>query len=486
MVDWIADKWIFLLMFGGYTVILVRHAVEGNQETKNIADFFVGGRSVSGIVIGLSFFATYSSTNSFIGFSGQAYSYGVGWLFLAPCAVIFSLLAWVAVAPKLRKFTEHLDSVTVPDFIGFRFGSQPARVIAASIVVFSSFLYMTAVYKGAGNLLQSFLGVPYYLAIVLVLIVVMLYTAVGGFISVAKTDAVQGVIMCVAAFILFWGASSAAGGVGTVFDLEPTATGGDLLSFNLAMPFTVLIGVMMASTMKFMVEPRQLSRFYAIKDQKNILKGRVVSTAAFLIVYSMLVPIGLYAHRIINQPLADPDMVVPTLLTNTAVFNPVLSSFLALAMVAAAMSSLDSVLLVMASTFHRDIVAVNKSDESGALQVKSTRIYVIAGAIITAIIALNPPGGIVSLTSFSGSLYAACFMPAILFGLHWKRGNNLAVIASMVSGAMVLVVWPFTAYAGVVHKVFPAMIISALLYISFTIKNPDTADYRARALFSKN
>jgi Na+/proline symporter len=84
---------------------------------------------------------------------------------------------------KVRRFTEHLDSVTVPDFIGFRYGSDNARLIAAVIVIFSSFLYMTAVFKGAGNLLQSFLDMSYELAIFVVLIIVMLYTAVGGFIS---------------------------------------------------------------------------------------------------------------------------------------------------------------------------------------------------------------------------------------------------------------------------------------------------------------
>ena len=129
-------------MFGIYTIMLIRHSIEGNKKTKNISDYFIGGRSLGGIVIGISFFATYSSTNSFIGFSGQAYSYGVGWLFVAPCAVIFSLLAWIVVAPKLRQFTEHLDSVTVPDFIGFRYGSQKARLVAAIIVIFSSFLYI--------------------------------------------------------------------------------------------------------------------------------------------------------------------------------------------------------------------------------------------------------------------------------------------------------------------------------------------------------
>ncbi len=150
---------------------------------------------MGGVAIGLSFFATYSSTNSFVGYAGQAYSYGAPWLLLAPSAVMFSLIAWLWIAPRLREFTASLNSVTIPDFIGFRFGSNRARVLAALITIFASLLYMTAVFKGIGNLLEVFLEIPYEVAILLVFLIVVAYTALGGFISVVRTDVVQGVLM---------------------------------------------------------------------------------------------------------------------------------------------------------------------------------------------------------------------------------------------------------------------------------------------------
>ena len=108
-----------------------------------------------GWVIGLSFFATYASTNSFVGFSGQTYDWGVPWMLFVPTAVVLCLFAWIVVAPRLRSFTAAMDSLTLPDFIGFRFGSTPARVFAALIVIVASFFYMTAVFKGIGNLLEA-------------------------------------------------------------------------------------------------------------------------------------------------------------------------------------------------------------------------------------------------------------------------------------------------------------------------------------------
>lgn len=431
-------------------------------------DYYIGGRKLGGIALGISFFATYSSTNSFIGFSGKAYAYGTPWLLLAPAAVIFSFLAWKAIAPRLRRFTAELNSVTIPDFVGFRFNSTPARVLAAFIVIFASFLYMTAVFKGIGNLFEIFLGIPYWSAIVLVFAIVMAYTAVGGFISVVRTDAVQGIFMLIAAILLFAGTVRSAGGVTAFWEIQNLPETSHLFSWDAAMPFPVLIGIIVAGTMKFMVEPRQLSRFYALADHRAIRLGTWVSTGMFLVVYALLVPIGIYAHKIISPVITDTDLVVPTLMSGGDVFHPTVGAFLFVAMVAAAMSSLDSVLLVMASTCHRDLVSVWRPHISDLSAVRATRIYVAIFAFITALIALNPPGGIVALTAFSGSLYAACFFPVIIFGLYWRRGNGQAAIASFTIGIATLLLWKYLPFAANVHSVFPAMLLSTSGYISFS------------------
>ena len=192
---WIFDHWLIFFFLALYGALLVHHARMGKRRTRGFADYVVGGRSIGGITVGLTFFATYSSTNSFVGFAGQAYSYGLPWLLIAPFAVVFTVVAWTFIAPRMREFTASLSSVTIPDFIGFRFGSNPARVFAAFIVLSASFLYMTAVFKGLGNLLEAFLGVPYTTAIIIVFFIVVAYTVVGGLHSVIRTDAILAVVM---------------------------------------------------------------------------------------------------------------------------------------------------------------------------------------------------------------------------------------------------------------------------------------------------
>ena len=475
---WLQTHWIAVALLAVYGALLVRHAIEGRRGTKGRTDYYVGGRSMGGVVLGLSFFATYSSTNSFVGFSGQAYTYGAPWLLLAPAVVVFSLAAWVWVAPRLRAFTGAVDSVTLADYVGFRFESGAARVPAAVIVIFASFLYMIAVFKGIGNLLEIFLDIPYKGAIGFVFIVVVLYTAVGGFISVVKTDAVQGIVMSIAAILLFWGTLNSAGGLEAIDAIRAAPATEGLFRWDAAMPFPVLIGIIVAGTLKFIVDPRQLSRFYALADPTAVRRGLIVSTIAFLGVYTLLLPIGLYAHAVIGSGLAESDLVVPTLLGDAGILPALPAAFILVAMLAAAMSSLDSVLLVMASTWERDVISLFRPQADEGRAVAHTRLWVALFAIITAWLALNPPGSIVTLTAFSGGLYAACFFPAVVLGLLWRRGTGAGAVASLTTGFVVLLCWDWVPFSEAVHEVFPAMALSLVAYVICGLAAPPLAAAR--------
>ena len=467
------EYWLVYSLLALYSVMLAHHAWTGKRETKGLTDYYVGGRNMGGWIIGLSFFATYASTNSFVGFSGQTYDWGVPWMLFVPASVALSLFAWLIIAPRLRRFTRAMDSLTIPDFIGFRFDSTPARVFAALILIAASFFYMTAVFKGIGNLLEVFLEIPYKLSIVIVFFVVMLYTMIGGFISVVKTDSVQGVVMIMAAILLFTGTVNAAGGLNAIFEVRSQAGGEALFTWGGGVAIPVLLGTMFAALVKFAVEPRQLARFFALKGDKALRTGMLVSTITFGFVFSLLIPIGLYARRIFPDGLGDTDLVIPNLLSQ--VFGQGTAAFLLVAMVAAAMSSLDSVLLVLASTAERDIVSVIKPGRSEKDQMFWTKGWVALFAFITMLISLNPPGGIVTLTAFSGSLYGACFFPAIVFGLHWQRGSGSAVMTSFGTGIVTLLTWDFIPGSEVVHEVFPAMLLSTVAYAGISLVTRDSA-----------
>jgi Na+/pantothenate symporter len=226
---------------------------------------------------------------------------------------------------------------------------------------------------------------------------------------------------------------------------------------------------MFAGLVKFVVDPRQLSRFYALEGRRAARTGLWVSTLTFAGVYSLLIPVGIYARRIFPDGVGDTDLVVPNLLTQGEVFGQGAAAFLLVAMVAAAMSSLDSVLLVMASTAERDVVGIVRGERSENQEIGWTRGWIFLFAAITAVISLNPPGGIVSLTAFSGSLYGACFFPAIVLGLYWKRGSGMGVASSFVVGVAVLLLWDFVPGSEILHEVFPALLLSTLTYAGVSV-----------------
>ena len=307
---------------------------------------------------------------------------------------------------------------------------------------------MVAVFKGVGHLFESFLNVPYEAAIFIVLLIVTIYTMVGGFISVVKTDSVQGVMMVGASIVLFWGALQAAGGVDAFQELQSDNTTAALFKWDSAMSFSVLLGIMVASTMKLMVEPRQL------------------------------------AHKSIPG-IEKTDQVVPMLLTSAEIFHPFISSLMLVALLAAAMSSLDSVLLVTASTFERDIMSTIRGQKAELKSIRSTRQYVALFAVLTALVAINPPGSIVALTSLSGALYAACFTAPILWGLYWNRGNGTSSMTAICVGAFTLLLWQFLPWATVVHQIFPATLLSILSYITVALFTGSVRSKSVQDLFEK-
>jgi SSS family transporter len=471
-VSWLSQHWLAAVLMTLYTLILFYHANIGRRASHNLSDYYVGGRNLSGLVVGVSFFATFASTNSYIGHAGKGYEYGLPWMTMAVIIVIFTYLSWTLVAPRLRRFTSHWDALTLPDYLAARFGAgnRLLRLVAALVIIFSSLLYLVAIFKGAGNLFQQFLDVPYTMAVAITLLIVMCYTSIGGFVSVVRTDVLQGVLMLLGSVTIFAFVFSAAGGSDALTELTARPDTRHLFTLNAAMPFVVLLGIALSGSLKLLVDPRQVSRFFALRDERSVRVGVWVSVIGILIIQLSLFPVGIFA-RLLLDGVTDTDMIMPTLITSPSVFPLWVADCLVIAMVAAAMSSMDSVLLVAASVLYKDVV---ETVHPTAHPLVWTRIGVVALSVLAALVALRPPGGIVEITIFSGSLYAVCFLPAILFGLHWRRGNAWAVLASMITGILMLVGWLLFGPRHLVHEVFPALGLSCVVYVLIAWRYPPT------------
>ncbi len=466
---WFGEHWFAAVLLVAYSAVLLHHARIGARSSGSVTDFYVGGRSLGGFVVGVSFFATFASTNSYIGHAGKGYEYGLPWMVMAVFIVLFTWLSWSLVAPKLRHFTSHWDALTLPDYLESRFGggNRTLRTTAAVVILLSSLLYLVAIFKGAGNLFEYFLTIPYEGAVALTLVIVMLYTSIGGFVSVVRTDVVQGILMVLGSTTIFFFVLKAAGGMGAFPALADAPDTAHLFTLSAGIPFVVLLGIALSGSLKLLVDPRQVSRFYALRDERSVRVGIWVAVIGIALIQLCLFPVGLLARTLLDG-VTDTDLVIPTLVNDPGVFPVWVADFLVVAMVAAAMSSMDSVLLVAASVLHRDLV---ETVHPTAHPVTWTRIGVVGFSVLAALIALEPPGGIVEITIFSGSLYAVCFFPAILFGLHWQRGSANGTLLSMIGGVSVLLAWMVYGPRDTVHEVFPALAVSCLLYVTTALRS---------------
>ncbi|MEM1435171.1 MAG: sodium:solute symporter family protein [Pseudomonadota bacterium] len=461
----LTEHWLALLGLAVYGCVLLANARVGLRQKQLLSEYYVGGRGFGGVAIGFSFFATYASTNSYIGNAGKGYSYGLPWFSLATLIVVFTYLSWRYVAPRMRALAADGGTLTLPEFFAFRFpsASPVLRSFTALIIVVASLLYLLAIFKGAGHLFQLFLGISYAGAVFLTLVLVVAYTALGGFHSVVRTDLLQGLLMLLGSVAIGYCVISAGGGLAGLDALRQTPASAPLFTLNAGAPFAVVLGIAVAGSLKLLVDPRQTSRFFALRDAASVRQGLIVALIGIGVIQFALAPVGLFAHRLLPA-VTDTDLIVPTLLNDPLVFSWWLRELLVVAILAAAMSSLDSVLLVAASVLYRDLLAPRIGPVDDQKAVGITRWCVVGFALLAALLALRPPAGIVELTTFSGSLYAVCFLPATLFGLYWRRGDARTVVLTMSVGIAVLLLWLLLGFNKLLHEVFPALAASTLTY----------------------
>ncbi len=176
------------------------------RASKNVNEYYLANRRIPGWVVSLAFFSTFISTSTYIGQAGESFRYGLSWAYVALFWVIFCIISWLVMGPRMRNQSVRLNSLTVPDYFQQRYKSnlsQSIRVLSSFIILFATLWYMTGIAKGCANLLETVLEVNYGLAAFIIIFFTCAYTMVGGMYGVMWTDAIQGILMFGVAIIMF-------------------------------------------------------------------------------------------------------------------------------------------------------------------------------------------------------------------------------------------------------------------------------------------
>lgn len=472
-----------------YLCILVVFAVRARRRTHNIEDYYAGGRNVATVLVALSFFATFVSTNSFVGHSAKSYTFGVSWLLVGVILVLLAVLSWLVIAPRFNEKAGALGSVVPSDLFRLQFDSPAAGAVAAGVIVFDSLFFLAAVFLGAAESMGALLGIPFGYALAIVFIVQLAYTAMGGYLADVWSDSMQAVLLLAGAVVIPLTLISHAGGWNATWaglqaiDAAGTGNGAfSLMRVTTAAPLILIVGIGLSGGLKLVADPRQLTRFYGLRSASAARGGAWLVGGLVAVTYLFLLPIGLLS-RVFGVPAevaARTDAIVPWLLGDAQILGPVAGTVILTALLAAAMSTIDSVLLVAAGALQRDILPLAaRGDNSGTVN-SARRIVVLCAILSLALAALaraypSIGFGIVELTVFAGALYAGAFLPGLIGILYWPRSTATGVIAGMIAGLVSTAVWRFAVMPSVptvseVPEVFVGVLFGTAAFVAGSVR----------------
>ncbi len=475
--------------FLGYLVILVGiGAWSARTSSAGLAEFFLGGRRMNRFVVALSAVVSGRSSWLLLGVTGMAFSMGASALWaVAGYTVVEALLFWFY-APRLRRFSERYDCLTLPDFFAARFHDRGGlRVALAAVILVFMVAYVAAQFVGGGKAIGASFGLSPGTGILLTAGIVLGYTVLGGFIAVSLTDTVQAVFMLFALLVLPWIAIADFGGWGAMMTelatLDPGLPDPLALSLGAGLGF---IGIGLGSP----GNPHILVRYMSIDSARQLRFAAVVGTVWNVLMGAGAVLIGMigraYMGNVAALPLADPENIFPVLAQEH--LPPALFGVVVAAIFAAIMSTADSQLLVAASTVVRDVYeqVIRKGRPLGQRAlVLVSRGVVVALVLLALLLGWAADDLVFWLVLFAWAGLGAALGPTSILALFWHRTTRAGVFAGLVAGTLTTFVWYFTpALKGALYELIPAFAagLLATIVVSLMTRPPDDADPMFRAM----
>lgn len=431
-----------------YFVAMVAIGYYAYRKTQDHEGYMLAGRQLPPWCAALSAGASDMSGWLIMGLPGAIYLAGLieGWIAIG--LTIGAYLNWLFVAPRLRAYTEVAgNSITIPSFLENRLHDNSRLLRAASgiiVLVFFVF-YVSSMMVAGGEFFQLAFGTSYIVGMLIVTIVTLGYTLIGGFLGASLTDVVQGTMMMLALLIIPVVAMFAIGGPGETITLirevDPSR-----LSFFGDGPITVATIIAIISAMAwglgYFGQPHIIVRFMAMKSAGSAGAARRIGIGWMALsllgaVACALVGIAYFHQR--GEELGNAELVVLTL--SQELMHPLLVGFVFAAVLAAIMSTVSSQLIVSSSAFVEDLFKLFAKNASERTLLILGRACVLAVAIIAMLLALNPSDTILGLVAFAWAGFGASFGPAILLSLFWRRLTNWGALAGMVVGATTVFLW---------------------------------------------
>ena len=486
-------KIIFLVVF---FAVMIGVGLYSRKHATNVNDFVLGGRTVGPWLTAFAYGTSYFSAVVFVGYAGQfGYKYGISatWIGLGN-AVIGSLLAWVILGRRTRVMTKHLSAATMPDFFGKRYNSNSLRIVAAAISFIFLIPYTASVYNGLSRLFGMAFDIPYAVCVIAMAVLTGVYVVLGGYMATAINDFIQGIIMLFGIVAVIVAVLNGQGGfyeaVMKLAEIEsdvPLTMGqkGVFASF-FGPDLPNLIGVVLLTSLGTWGLPQMVHKFYAIKDEKSIKSGTIISTVFAIVVSGGCYFLGGFGRLFDTTAIHGEDgsviydAIIPSMLST---LPDILIGIVIVLVLSASMSTLSSLVLTSSSTLTLDMIKGNiikNMDEKK--QLLCMRIMLVFFVVISVVIALDPPTFIAQLMGISWGALAGAFLAPFMYGLYWKGVTKAAVWASFTCGVGITVANMFIKFiespinAGAVAMITGLIIVPVVSIFTSKMKKEDVED----------
>lgn len=477
-----------------YLVAMLAIGIVCSKRNNTVDDFYLGGRKLGPVVTAMSAEASDMSSWLLMGLPGVAYLTGVadaGWTAIG--LAVGTYFNWLIVARRLRNYSAHIGAITIPDFFTNRYKEQKhiLTAMAALIIIIFFVPYTASGFAACGKLFATIFGVDYHVAMIISAIVIVGYTATGGFTAASTTDLVQSIIMSIALIVVLIFGVNQAGGMEAVIDNASKIPGYISMTetFN---PETgqssAYSALTIASTfawgLGYFGMPHILLRFMAIESDKKIKTSRRIATVWVVISMGVAVFIGVVGSGMVANntmgTLADKETIIveiANLLSQHGILPALIAGVILAGILASTMSTADSQLLAASSGVSENILGglfgIKLSSKSKMIVARLTLIVI---SVIGVILAWNENSSVFKIVSFAWAGFGASFGPVMLLALFWKRSNKYGAIAGMIAGAVMVFLWKYY-IAGLadilnIYELLPAFLFGLLVNVIVSLCTP--------------
>ena len=481
-----------------YLLAMVLIGVYYSRKNKNTDDFYLGGRKLGPFVTAMSAEASDMSGWLLMGLPGLAFFLGIAEpIWTAIGLAVGTYLNWLIVSKRIRRYTQRIDSVTLPEFFSKRYGDKRniINLFAALLILIFFVPYTASGFVACGKLFHYFFGVDYTWAMIVSAIIIVAYTVLGGFMAASTTDFVQSIVMTISLVgIMIFAILHITDDGASVTEMLANMAEDTNHSIRLSLTetFTVSNGEVVAGEYGFLQivstlawglgyfgMPHILLRFMAIEDENKLKTSRRVASVWVVISMAVTIMIGVLGAVSIwyygdlnginfsNQFIGERENVIiimAKMICENGWIFVVFAGLVLSGILAATMSTADSQLLAASSAASQNIVTeffgVKLNQKKAMLIARGT---VIVIAILGVFLALDPNSSVFEIVSFAWAGFGAAFGPLVLLALFWRNSNQWGALFGMLTGGAMVFIWKFllapVGGAWAIYELLPAFLL---------------------------